>query len=125
MEKGRKKILVIVLSVIMTCVSVSGCGQVTKESNEEEVESDAIQIGFSMDSFLIERWQRDRDIFVSKAQELGAEVNVQNANGEVSRQISQIEYFIEKEMDVIVIVAIDGNSLTEVVFFMQNGQVLK
>ena len=115
MEKGRKKILVIVLSVIMTCVSVSGCGQVTKESNEEEVESDAIQIGFSMDSFLIERWQRDRDIFVSKAQELGAEVNVQNANGEVSRQISQIEYFIEKEMDVIVIVAIDGNSLTEVV----------
>ena len=115
MEKGRKKILVIVLSMIMTCMSVSGCGQVIKENNEEEVESDAIQIGFSMDSFLIERWQRDRDIFVSKAQELGAEVNVQNANGEVSRQISQIEYFIEKEMDVIVIVAIDGNSLTEVV----------
>ncbi len=93
----------------------SGCGQDAKEDKVAEEESDAIQIGFSMDSFLIERWQRDRDIFVSKAQELGAEVNVQNANGEVDKQISQIEYFIEKKVDVIVIVAIDGNALSEVV----------
>ena len=110
-----KRILACIFIIIMTVVSVVGCGQTVKENDVEEEESDAIRIGFSMDSFLIERWQRDRDLFVSKAQELGAEVNVQNANGEVSKQISQIEYFIEKKMDVIVIVAIDGEGLTEVV----------
>lgn len=114
-KKKMEKVLAIILLAILTVVSVAGCGQTVKESNTEAEESDAVQIGFSMDSFLIERWQRDRDIFVSKAQELGAEVNVQNANGEVSRQISQIEYFIEKDMDVIVIVAIDGGALGEVV----------
>ncbi len=115
MGKKWKCLIVTLLILVLTVVSLSGCEQAVGESDVKEEESDAIQIGFSMDSFLIERWQRDRDLFVSKAQELGAEVNVQNANGEVSRQISQIEYFIEKEMDVIVIVAIDGETLTEVV----------
>lgn len=115
MRERIKRLLLGLLMVILTVVSLGGCGQAVRENDMEEEESDAIQIGFSMDSFLIERWQRDRDLFVSKAQELGAEVNVQNANGEVGRQISQIEYFIEKEMDVIVIVAIDGETLTDVV----------
>ena len=113
--KKIRDVLAVLLAGVMTIMSVSGCGQVMPEGDVEMEKSDAIQIGFSMDSFLIERWQRDRDLFVSKAQELGAEVNVQNANGEVDKQISQIEYFIEKEMDVIVIVAIDGNVLSEVV----------
>lgn len=115
MKRKIKNAFVLMLTVIITAVWALGCGQAAPESDVETAESDAIQIGFSMDSFLIERWQRDRDLFVSKAQELGAEVNVQNANGEVSKQISQIEYFIEKKMDVIVIVAIDGNLLREVV----------
>ena len=33
--------------------------------------------GVTFDSFVIERWERDRDIFVSTAKDLGAEVNVQ------------------------------------------------
>lgn len=115
MKIELKKIFLTVMAMILTAMSVSACGQTAKENDVETTESDAIQIGFSMDSFLIERWQRDRDLFVSKAQELGAEVNVQNANGEVSKQISQIEYFIEKKVDVIVIVAIDGEMLGEVV----------
>lgn len=95
---------------------VSACGKDNKTAMSlEEQESEAIQIGLSMDSYLIERWQRDRDVFVSKAKELGAEVNVQNANGDVEEQISQIEYFIQKKMDVIVIVPIDANSLSDVV----------
>ena len=66
-------------------------------------------------SFVIERWLRDRDMFVSTAQSLGAEVNVQVAGGEVEEQISQIEYFIQKKMDVIIIIPIDGDALYDVV----------
>lgn len=115
MKRYAKKPLFLMLAVLLAAVSLAGCGQTVQENRAESKESDAVQIGISFDSFLIERWQRDRDIFVSKAQELGAEVNVQNANGEVGKQISQIEYFIEKKMDVIVIIAIDGGVLSEVV----------
>ena len=54
-------------------------------------------------------------MFVSTAQSLGAEVNVQVAGGEVEEQISQIEYFIQKKMDVIIIIPIDGDALYDVV----------
>ncbi|MBE5853068.1 MAG: sugar ABC transporter substrate-binding protein [Lachnospiraceae bacterium] len=117
MSKKRKgAVLRGMLLVTLVSLCLVACAPMDKESIAvTEEENDKIQIGFSMDSFLIERWQRDRDVFVSKAQELGAEVNVQNANGVVEEQISQIEYFIEKEVDVIVIVPIDGDTLTEVV----------
>ena len=46
---------------------------------------------------------------------MGADVNVQNANGDINEQIKQIEYFIEKGMDAIVIICIDSDSLTDVV----------
>ncbi len=53
-------------------------------------------------------------MFVSTAQSLGAEVNVQVAEALWEEQISQIEYFIKKKMDVIVVIPIDGNALYDV-----------
>nr|WP_243117104.1 substrate-binding domain-containing protein [Lacrimispora algidixylanolytica] len=87
--------------------------QVDKEAGQEEGDK-PLQIGLSIDSFVIERWIRDRDVFVSTAKELGAEVNVQNANGDVNEQIEQIKYFIKKRMDVIVVVAGDSEALSDV-----------
>lgn len=108
------------ICALFLCVSLlpglCGC----KASGSEDIKddkgsNDAVKIGMCFDSFIIERWERDRDVFVTTAKKLGAEVNVQNANGDVAKQIEQIEYFINKKMDVIVIVAIDGDSLSGVV----------
>lgn len=97
-------------------LNLVGCAVNQNDSGDVvNKEDNKVQIGLSFDSFIIERWQRDRDVFVSKATELGAEVNVQNANGDIKEQISQIEYFIDKKMDVIVVIAIDGDALTDVV----------
>ena len=92
-----------------------GCSDNQHNEDERIEKADALQIGFSFDSFVIERWIRDRDAFVMTAKELGAEVNVQVANGDVKTQISQIKYFIKKKLDVIVIVAADGEALKEVI----------
>ena len=106
-----KKVLALCL-VLTLIFMLSGCsskeGAVDQNAN---VEDDRIQIAMSFDSFVIERWQRDRDVFVSTAKELGANVIVQNANGDVEKQKEQIEYFIKKGVDVIVIVCIDSDSL--------------
>ena len=111
------KFTVYLLSVtlLLLCL-LSGCGsKVPEVDGEKKTEADKIRIGLCFDSFVIERWEKDRDVFVSTARELGAEVNVQNANGELSEQISQIEYFIQKDVDAIVIISIDGNALGDVV----------
>lgn len=103
------------LLMIIAGLSFSGCSRdETAVEAKEKSEEDKIQIGLSIDSLLIERWSRERDIFVSKAQDMGAEVNIQNANGEIEEQIKQIQYFIDKNVDVIVVIAIDDLALTDI-----------
>ena len=101
------------LLAVLLLICCMACGQTETGSAESREEDDKIQIGMSFDSFVIERWQRDRDVFVSVAKELGAEVNVQNANGDIEEQKRQIDYFIQKGMDVIVIICIDSDALKE------------
>ena len=109
----KRKLAALVLSAFLV---LSACGKpqdITAKPGQES--EDKIEIGMSFDSFVIERWQRDRDVFVSTAKELGATVNVQNANGDVDKQKEQIEYFVKKGVDVIVIICIDSDSLKETV----------
>jgi D-xylose transport system substrate-binding protein len=62
-----------------------------------------IRIGFSMDTLKEERWQRDRDHFVARAAELGAEVLVQAANGDDAVQTQQAENLLTQGIDVLVV----------------------
>lgn len=113
-NKTKKRMLGIL--IVISLALFSGCGKQKEETQSEaQIQSESIHIGLSIDSFVIERWLRDRDMFVSTAKSLGADVNVQNANGSVEEQIAQIEYLIQKKMDVIVIIAIDGTALTDVI----------
>lgn len=106
-----RKWLALILIVLLT---LTGCEREEKVKEvAAEPEEDKIQIGVTFDTFVVERWQRDRDVFVSKAMELGAEVNVQNANGDVEEQVAQMEYFIEKKVDVIVVVPIESDALLD------------
>ncbi len=100
--------------IICLCASLLACDKSSKPStNHNIVEKDKIQIGITFDSFVIERWKREKDVFVSIAKELGAEVNVQNANGDIKSQKEQIDYFIKKNMDVIVVVSMDSEGIRE------------
>lgn len=97
------------------CIFLSACGRAENTSFENDEKSDMLQIGLSFDSFFMERRERERDVFISAAKEAGANVNVQNANGSLEEQERQIQYFIDKKMDVIVVAPVDGNGLSEVV----------
>ncbi len=113
------------LILVFVMLFVVSCSNSDNPINPNEPDSDdKLKIGVCFDSFVIERWQRDRDVFVSMAKELGAEVNVQNANGDVETQKSQINYFIEENMDAIVIIAIDGFNLSEEVERAKSAGIL-
>mgnify|MGYP005983213077 CR=1 FL=1 len=74
-----------------------------------------VKIGMAIDDLRLERWQKDRDIFVKKAQSLGASVYVQSANGNEETQMSQIENMINRGVDVLVIIPYNGKVLSNVI----------
>lgn len=115
MKKNYQFIVTFLMCILSLCV-LTGC-KVSEEIPvpDTATSEEGIKIGMSFDSFVLERWQKDRDVFVAEAKARGAEVNVQNANGDLEEQISQIQYLIEKRVDVIVIIAIDCDGLSEVV----------
>jgi len=76
---------------------------------------DGITIGLSMDNLRLERWQHDRDIFVERAEEMGAEVLVQSANGDDMVQLSQAENLITQGIDVLVVVPHNGKVMGSIV----------
>jgi D-xylose transport system substrate-binding protein len=82
---------------------------------DKEKVNDIIKIGFSMGTLQEERWQRDRDIFVARAKELGADVIVQNANNDNEEQMKQVKYLIEQGIDILVIVPHDAERSGEIV----------
>ncbi len=82
-------------ALLVACVSAP---------TDQAKRSGAVRIGFSMDTLKEERWQRDRDLFVSRAKELGAEVLVQSANGDDAVQLQQAENLLSQGMDVLVVV---------------------
>jgi len=112
----KKRWFYVVFLAVAGVLLMNGCTSGNVDSLKQiENPTDKLQIGLCFDSFVIERWIRDREAFDTTVKSKGAEVNVQNANGSADEQIAQIEYFIKKKVDVIVIIATDGDSVRDVV----------
>lgn len=110
----KRKITFVLYSIMVLCQIVALCGCDSKSEYNKNMDSAEvsakIKIGFSMDTLLVERWQKDRDIFVARAQELGAEVLVQNANNDGSQQINQVKYLLEQGINILVIIPHDSDT---------------
>ncbi len=85
------------------------------QSFDQKSSKDKVLIGFSLDTLKEARWQKDRAIFVEAAEKLGAEVLVQAANSDDSRQIQDIEALISSQVDVLVIVPHNGRAMATAV----------
>ncbi|HTX87033.1 MAG TPA: substrate-binding domain-containing protein [Candidatus Nanoarchaeia archaeon] len=70
-------------------------------------------IGFSLGAVVADRWHTDRDLFVQRAEQLGAKVDVlqTSVDSDPATQISQIENMISQGIKLIVVVAADSNKL--------------
>jgi D-xylose transport system substrate-binding protein len=70
-------------------------------------------IGLSLDTLKEARWQADSDLFKKRCEELGADVLVQSANGDDTRQVNDVQSLISRKVDVIVIVPHDGAAMAK------------
>ena len=101
--------------LVLLCVLSASCKKQKQPSAEKAAfttPENKITIGFSIDTLAIERWQRDMDIFINKAKELGADVIVQNAGNDIDEQNRQLMYLMERT-DAIVVLPKDAASITE------------
>jgi D-xylose transport system substrate-binding protein len=99
----------LVLPALAFLAPLTGCGK--KESADGK-----ILIGLSLADLKEERWQRDRDYFVAKAKELGAEVIVQDASGDPNAQVRQTDALLARGVKVLVVVPKNADAARPIVF---------
>ena len=93
----------LLLFLLLAVAAWSGCKQPAATNSAKPGEK-KIRIGFAMDALKQERWQKDRDLFLARAAELGAEVLLQTADGNDDAQMKQVESLLTQGIDVLVLV---------------------
>jgi D-xylose transport system substrate-binding protein len=105
-------------ALLLSALSTGACVEQTQQQQAGDAggpKKGTIRIGLSMDTLKEERWQRDRDLFVERAKELGAEVLVQSANGDDKAQVQQSENLLTQGVDVLVVIPHNGEVAASIV----------
>jgi len=77
--------------------------------------SGPVRIGFSMDTLKEERWQRDKALVEQRAKEVGAQLDVQVANGDDAEQTKQADNMLTKGIDVLIVAPHNGEIAASIV----------
>lgn len=106
-----KKVISIALAVLMVLGIVSGCASGGASGSAKG----GNKIGISLPTKSLQRWNQDGDYLKAEFEKAGYQVDVQYAgDNDEPTQLNQIENMISGGCNVLVIVAINGESLTEV-----------
>lgn len=74
-----------------------------------------VKVGLSMATLQEERWKRDQYYMKEKITECGGELISLSANNDHNLQVKQVEYLINKKVDVLIIIPQDLNRAAEAV----------
>jgi putative multiple sugar transport system substrate-binding protein len=96
-------------------LGLAACGQSSSGgSKETKTGGKGSTIGIAMPTKSSERWIADGNNMVKQFKALGYKTNLQYGDDDVDTQVSQIENMITKGVNVLVIAAIDGKALSDV-----------
>lgn len=116
----KKKMAALVLACVMSVVSLTGCGgnsdkadspadKTETTSEEKEDSGDKISIGYTAD-YLSDFMSYVTDGVNDACTENSVEVSVQDADFDVSKQLQQVENFINSGVDAVVIKPVDAEA---------------
>ena len=93
-----------VIGVLSAPLIIWACGPAGNRVPQAQQEPRP-KIGLLMDTVQEgERWQRDRDLFVERAKQMGADVLVESAELDDARQLQQAESLLAREVKALVVV---------------------
>lgn len=96
------KMLRTILLVITSLILITGCQQDPK-------------IGLLMDNMNIERWKKDKELFVQKVEELGGTAVIEVADSDAKTQFQQAQKLIDEGVNVLVVIPVDMNEASKIV----------
>jgi putative multiple sugar transport system substrate-binding protein len=111
MKRMTKLALALVLAMML---AACGGGEDTATTGGADGEGAGGTIGIAMPTQSSERWVTDGRSMAEQFEAMGYETDLQYAEDIVENQISQIENMITREVDALVIAAIDGEALSDV-----------
>jgi putative multiple sugar transport system substrate-binding protein len=120
-KKMSKKLLYNLLAVlVLLSLVLAGCAPAGGDAGGDEQKL----VGISMPTKTSTRWISDGESMVKSFEELGYATDLQFADNDIPNQIAQIENMVTKGADVLVIAAIDGSTLSDVLGKAKEAGVL-
>jgi D-xylose transport system substrate-binding protein len=110
-----KLILVGVIFVFALAVACVSGPQTNSGGPKKKGPNETVRIGFSMDTLKEERWQRDKELVEKRCKEVGADCEVQVANGDDSLQTKQCDNLLTKGVDVLIVAPHNGQIAASIV----------
>ena len=101
-----KKVLALLLALVMV-FALAACGQ---QSTPAQTSGGSL-VGVSMPTKDLQRWNQDGENLKNMLEAKGYQVDLQFGANDIATQVSQIENMIANGAKVLVISAIDGDSL--------------
>jgi putative multiple sugar transport system substrate-binding protein len=89
----------------LLCLGLQACSESTSKKG---------YVGVSMPTKSSLRWINDGDNMVKELEGMGYKTDLQYAEDDIPNQLAQIENMVTKEVNVLVIAAIDGTTLSKV-----------
>lgn len=110
-----RRMVAVALILILTCMSLSGCGQKTTEEKKE-----SIKIGISVynyDTFVSEMMDEVERYAMEMEEKYGITVtlDIQNAGGKQVTQNDQMDYFIDRGCDIVCINLVDRTDASTII----------
>ncbi len=113
----KKHFLAGLLAMAMA-VSVTACspGHTVNAGGDSEKRTGISKkkIGISMPTKSLEKWNREGSYFKKKFEKNGYDVEITYSDNDTSRQADDIRRLISRKADILVIAAVDGGSLSNV-----------
>jgi len=115
-----KKILSLLSVILVLSMVLSACASAATEAPAAE----AKLVGISMPTKTSTRWISDGESMVKSFEALGYKADLQFADNDIQNQLSQIENMVTKGAKVLVIAAVDGSTMSDVLQKAHDAGVL-
>ncbi len=113
MSSKIKLILCCLTATLLFSACVKGPDQ--GKTGRSAKQGGPVRIGFSMDTLKEERWQRDKALVEARCKEVGAECEIQVANGDDAVQTKQCDNLLTKGVDVLIVAPHNGQIAASIV----------
>ncbi len=108
----RKKLLAGLLCTAMVATMFTGCEQ--PGSEKKSGDDTKKTVGISMPTKSLERWNRDGSYLKKEFEKAGYKVEITYSDNDTDQQVNDIQNLISENVDLLIVAAIDGESLSTV-----------